>query len=239
MTWPTSLSPDPENPGPPHSLADLQALASDWVSPKREALQWLSDSIIRTHDGFNTLNGHSTSTIDTSTNADGSQTKDVIKQIVSKDNPNSHELVIPSDRIAIWEPIPWDNHGGRVTLAGDAAHSMTFHRGQGLNNCIRDAKELVDAIVCSVTSLENVNPSPISETIATYEKSMISRGAAEVRLSKEQTEKEHDWEEFQTSPIMKIGGHPVKQVDSLAWKEILNETTGGEEYLEKRLAVEV
>ena len=23
-----------------------------------------------------------------------------------------------------WIPVPWDNHGGRVTLAGDAAHPM-------------------------------------------------------------------------------------------------------------------
>lgn len=28
-------------------------------------------------------------------------------------------------RIAYWVTEPWDNHGGRVTLAGDAAHPMT------------------------------------------------------------------------------------------------------------------
>jgi hypothetical protein len=28
-------------------------------------------------------------------------------------------------RISHWVTIPWDNHGGRVTLAGDAAHPMT------------------------------------------------------------------------------------------------------------------
>lgn len=26
------------------------------------------------------------------------------------------------DDIAYWVTIPWDNHGGRITLAGDAAH---------------------------------------------------------------------------------------------------------------------
>ena len=26
------------------------------------------------------------------------------------------------DDLAYWVTIPWDNHGGRVTLAGDAAH---------------------------------------------------------------------------------------------------------------------
>jgi 2-polyprenyl-6-methoxyphenol hydroxylase-like FAD-dependent oxidoreductase len=29
------------------------------------------------------------------------------------------------DRIGYWIPIPWDNHGGRATLCGDAAHPMT------------------------------------------------------------------------------------------------------------------
>lgn len=29
-------------------------------------------------------------------------------------------------RMSYWPTRPWDNRGGRVTLAGDAAHSMTF-----------------------------------------------------------------------------------------------------------------
>lgn len=47
-----------------------------------------------------------------------------------------------------WDPQApghqWDNHGGRVTLAGVAAHPMTFQRGQGLNHSIMDASELVN-----------------------------------------------------------------------------------------------
>lgn len=31
---------------------------------------------------------------------------------------------LPIDRGQQWKPIEWDNSGGRVTLAGDAAHSM-------------------------------------------------------------------------------------------------------------------
>ena len=31
-------------------------------------------------------------------------------------------------RIAEWRTKPWDNHGGRVTLAGDAAHPMTYRK---------------------------------------------------------------------------------------------------------------
>ena len=32
---------------------------------------------------------------------------------------------ITYEKMAYWVPIPWGNHGGRVTLAGDAAHPMT------------------------------------------------------------------------------------------------------------------
>jgi 2-polyprenyl-6-methoxyphenol hydroxylase-like FAD-dependent oxidoreductase len=32
---------------------------------------------------------------------------------------------ITYDMMAYWVSIPWDNHDGRVTLAGDAAHPMT------------------------------------------------------------------------------------------------------------------
>ena len=31
-------------------------------------------------------------------------------------------------RIAEWRTKPWDNHDGRVTLAGDAAHPMTYRK---------------------------------------------------------------------------------------------------------------
>lgn len=32
--------------------------------------------------------------------------------------------VVPLDAGQQWVPYPWKNHDGRVTLAGDAAHSM-------------------------------------------------------------------------------------------------------------------
>lgn len=32
------------------------------------------------------------------------------------------DVVINKDQLRIWHPKPWNNHGGRVTLAGDAAH---------------------------------------------------------------------------------------------------------------------
>lgn len=32
------------------------------------------------------------------------------------------------NRLSSWMPVPWDNRGGKVTLAGDAAHPMTFRQ---------------------------------------------------------------------------------------------------------------
>lgn len=43
-------------------------------------------------------------------------------------------LWIPDDTklfanyLSYWTPIPWDNKDGRVILAGDAAHPMTFRK---------------------------------------------------------------------------------------------------------------
>ena len=177
ITWPPALSPDKDNPEPPHTLKDLQALTKDWASPKREAIEWLGDSEVTVTDGFFSRDGAHSTTAE-----------------VPESDP--WQLVIPSDRVSVWVPVPWDNHNGRVTLAGDAGHAMTFHRGQGLNNCIRDAKELVTRID------EHVNVgSNLAEAVESYEKEMQDRGTAEVKTSMEQSLKCHNWETFQHSPV--------------------------------------
>ena len=36
------------------------------------------------------------------------------------------DTIIPNDTLRYWaDPVSWDNHGGRITLAGDSAHPMT------------------------------------------------------------------------------------------------------------------
>lgn len=39
------------------------------------------------------------------------------------------------NRLSYFKPQKWDNHGGTITLIGDAAHSMTF-RGSSSLHCI-------------------------------------------------------------------------------------------------------
>lgn len=33
-----------------------------------------------------------------------------------------------TNRMTYWEPLEWNNHGGKISLAGDAAHPMTFRK---------------------------------------------------------------------------------------------------------------
>ncbi|CZR62938.1 related to monooxygenase [Phialocephala subalpina] len=112
---------------------------------------------------------------------------------------------ISRDRLAIWSPVPWDHHRGRVTLAGDAAHAMTYHRGQGLNNCFNDAANLVKAIV-KVRDGEV----DIEEAVNRYREEVVDRGQAEVEMRRRQTMAVHDWGLFMESPIMKMGVAAVR-----------------------------
>ena len=115
--------------------------------------------------------------------------------------PNDSEFVWYG-KMNHWDPSEpdhkWDNHGGRVTLAGDAAHPMTFQRGQGLNHAITDAVKLCNAI----TGFWHQGA---RAELSAYEKEMISRGGEEVRLSAKNTEMVHDWEQVMQSPIFKSG----------------------------------
>ena len=94
----------------------------------------------------------------------------------------------------------WDNHGGRVTLAGDAAHAMTYQRGQGLNHSITDAAKLVEA-----TNRFLTGKSTPADAITMYEDEMIARAGGEVSLSMVNTEMVHDWQKVLQSPVLTAG----------------------------------
>ncbi|RMJ29045.1 FAD binding domain-containing protein [Aspergillus sp. HF37] len=106
-----------------------------------------------------------------------------------------------------WDPsLPghqWENHLGRVTLAGDAAHPMTFQRGQGLNHAIMDAftvHKAIDAFWSSDGSLESR-----VKAVVDYEAEMIARGGEEVRMSEANTTAVHNWGKIMESPSVKRG----------------------------------
>ncbi|GIZ38812.1 hypothetical protein CKM354_000221300 [Cercospora kikuchii] len=110
---------------------------------------------------------------------------------------------IPINRISAWEPIPIPNEAwnGKIALVGDAAHAMSFHRGQGLNHGIADALKLVEALV----EVE-LGVMTHKEAVLEYEKVMIYRAGQEVKISKLNTEMMHDWAKFMASPFMERGG---------------------------------
>ena len=109
-----------------------------------------------------------------------------------------------------WDPSEpdhkWDNRGGRITLAGDAAHPMTFQRGQGLNHAIMDSFQLYQAIE-KFWSQGQFSPEQRAEAITAYETEMVARGGEEVRLSEANSVAMHDWEKVMQSPSWNKGMH--------------------------------
>ncbi|KAK4195428.1 hypothetical protein QBC40DRAFT_289047 [Triangularia verruculosa] len=100
-------------------------------------------------------------------------------------------------RLSYWPTKPWDNLNGKVTLAGDAAHPMTFHRGQGLGNTIADAAEFQACLSCSNNNL--------AEAVTNYEREMWVRGLEAVKVNLENTNALHDWKKVLQSPFYKAG----------------------------------
>jgi 2-polyprenyl-6-methoxyphenol hydroxylase-like FAD-dependent oxidoreductase len=111
-------------------------------------------------------------------------------------------VTIKPDQLRIWHPKPWDSHGGRATLSGDAAHSMTFHRGQGGNLAIKDALEFVNAMK-PVQAGERT----LEEAMKEYDAGVVQRGE-EVEISKKQAIAFHDYANFRDSPVFKMGIKP-------------------------------
>ncbi|KAK4939729.1 hypothetical protein LTR10_020013 [Elasticomyces elasticus] len=105
----------------------------------------------------------------------------------------------------IWRPPSsgWNNHNGKVTLAGDAAHN----RGQGANNAFRDSERFVNAML-KVKSGEM----SLKEAVSDYDADVVARGRQEVEISRIQTEAFHDHAKFLESPVVKMGIKPSTSV---------------------------
>ncbi|KAI9831664.1 MAG: hypothetical protein M1819_004730 [Sarea resinae] len=72
------------------------------------------------------------------------------------------------------DPIePWET--GRVTILGDAAHSMTPYLGKGATSAIEDAMSLAEALKSEDRSL--------TDRLAGYERSMLADGFAAAKSS--------------------------------------------------------
>ncbi|KAM5343638.1 hypothetical protein ACJ41O_012175 [Fusarium nematophilum] len=87
-----------------------------------------------------------------------------------------------------WPCLPWDNHKGKVTLAGDAAHAMTMYRGEAANHGILDAHRLCKALDRVFNHGEN-----LGEVITGYEAELRDRTSVAVLLSRQACLDAHDW----------------------------------------------
>jgi salicylate hydroxylase len=87
--------------------------------------------------------------------------------------------ILTSVPVDPWEPT-------RVTLLGDAIHSMTPYRGNGGNTALRDAQ-----LLCAKLTAAARGETPLLEAIGEYEAQMREYGFAAVRTSLTATRQVH------------------------------------------------
>ncbi|KAK3346884.1 hypothetical protein B0T25DRAFT_571986 [Lasiosphaeria hispida] len=104
-------------------------------------------------------------------------------------------------RMDYWPTKPWDSRGGLVTLAGDAAHSMTFHRGQGLGNAIRDVAELQSRLGAMASN----TPAELAKAVQAYETDLWPRGYDVAMANLENSIRLHDWDSVTKSLMLTEG----------------------------------
>ncbi|KAI8167194.1 FAD-dependent monooxygenase cctM [Colletotrichum sp. SAR 10_65] len=111
------------------------------------------------------------------------------------------DTYIPRDKYAEWKRIaPWKNFGGRVTVAGDAAHPMCPFRGQGLNNALQDAGNLVKAITAVKEGRQT-----LAAAVDEYDAEVYQRGKREIEISEESMFGLHHYSAIKGSPIDRMG----------------------------------
>lgn len=88
-----------------------------------------------------------------------------------------------------WPCLGWDSRrGGRVTLAGDAAHAMTMYRGEAANHGILDALKLFQGLQSVYRGRKQ-----LEELVGEYETELRTRATAAVLLSRQACLDAHDW----------------------------------------------
>ncbi|KAK6386001.1 hypothetical protein LTS17_001575 [Exophiala oligosperma] len=112
--------------------------------------------------------------------------------------------IITCDRYGTWETKPWNTHGGRTLICGDAAHSMTPHRAQGANHALQDVLNLTRALVDYRDGRVS-----LQEFTDEYVREVVDRGSNEVRMSLKQGLAAHDWANNKDMPIVRIGSTPL------------------------------
>ena len=88
------------------------------------------------------------------------------------------DTVVRFDLQRYWIPQRFQRHTDNVTLAGDAAHSMPPHRGQGLNHAIHDALNFVEAV-----KKIQADPESQAQVLRSYNDEVAERSRKETLMS--------------------------------------------------------
>jgi 2-polyprenyl-6-methoxyphenol hydroxylase-like FAD-dependent oxidoreductase len=148
-----------------------------------------------------------------------SRLKDLLRRAVANWHPNLRKLVelAPEEEISL-RPLrtsrplrPWKPT--RVTLLGDAIHSMTPYRGIGANIAFKDA-----ALLCSKLAEAYHTKKPLLDTIAEYETAMRDYGFAAVQASLKSMEQAVGVKRYPAFAVMKAGMRVVNKVSTLKRK---------------------
>lgn len=81
-------------------------------------------------------------------------------------------------------------------------------RGQGLQNCMQDCYELLEAL-----RRVAVDGEALHAEVEKFNASVVERGAAEVEASTKACFMLHDWEKFSKSPMGGLNLKPLKPVE--------------------------
>ncbi|CAH0036459.1 unnamed protein product [Clonostachys rhizophaga] len=101
------------------------------------------------------------------------------------------DLNIVEIKFRKWPVLPWPTLGGKITLAGDAAHAMTMYRGEAANHGITDANVLKDNLVKMWASEGGISQ---DEALQSYEANMRPRTLWSVNASRQAWLDSHDHE---------------------------------------------
>ncbi|KAG5999335.1 hypothetical protein E4U43_002130 [Claviceps pusilla] len=107
------------------------------------------------------------------------------------------------DEMKYWIPMPWDNLGGRVTLAGDAAHPMLIYRGQNFQHSITDVDNYVETL--SRLEMTGDGDAARAKALMNYDAEMIGRGSKAVQQFLEEAEKALDPDRIKDMLMMTKG----------------------------------
>ncbi|KAI8819132.1 uncharacterized protein EV422DRAFT_568992 [Fimicolochytrium jonesii] len=120
---------------------------------------------------------------------------EMAKTVVADMHPDFKEIVEKQDPAQMLPPFPVRDQipaplpAGNVTLIGDAFHPMTFFRGEGAQQALKDALEVAKALNTSISLAYGMSIKPqtpdFSAALKTYEDASMDRITSAVLRSRE------------------------------------------------------